>query len=194
MLSSSPAVEPNCWQNNKLIVSKNCSYIQYSVFLRRSAFIFFINKHFVFSVLFFNSSQTITNFKYLLFFFFYFILCMAEIESLLSLSPNYKQLPPLVVTPPTIDERFRYNNRSDQQIYNFRYRDQPMSPNSQPNIMQRRPHRQQQSFELIESNQLLAKRNKFRTSKVEEDINIPASTSSSDRSDSDIVRIHPITH
>lgn len=121
---------------------------------------------------------------------------MGLIESFLSLSPNYKQLPPLVVTPPTINERFRYNDfmancyRSDQQIYNFSYSDQPMSPISQPHIMQRRPQRQQ-SFELIESNQLLAKRNKFRTSKVEEDINIP-STSSSDRSDGDTIRVHSI--
>lgn len=82
--------------------------------------------------------------------------------------------------------------RSDQQIYNFSYSDQPMSPNSQPHIMQqRRPHRQQQSFELSEPN--LAKRNKFRTSKVKEDINAP-STSSSDRSTSDTIRIHSITN
>lgn len=132
--------------------------------------------------------------------FFFTSFFAGPIESFLSLSPNYKQLPPLVVTPPTtIDEPFRYNDfmanryRSDQQIYNFSYSDQPMSPNSQSHIMQqRRPHRQQQSFELSESN--LAKRNnRFQTSKVKEDINLP-STSSSDRSTSDTIRIHSITN
>lgn len=75
------------------------------------------------------------------------------------MSPNYKKLPPLVITPPDdrieITEFFPNRYRSHQHISNYNF-NETLSPRS--NTMRTLSHRQQ-SLDLIDSNQ--TQRRKF---------------------------------
>lgn len=108
------------------------------------------------------------------------------------MSPNFKLLPPLVVTP--TDDRIKLTDlfanryRSQQQIYsnnnNTSCSESVSSAPARPNTIRWNPHRQQ-SFELIDSNQLPHK--KFRTERVNE-LNIPTTSLADQSSDSQKLR------
>lgn len=98
-----------------------------------------------------------------------------NLESFHSLSPTYKLLPPLVVTPPDdrikLTDYFANRYRSHQYIHNSNYSfSEQLSPSSPtlrwPSSMRSNPRRQQ-SFELIDSTQSMP-HHKFKTERVDE--------------------------